>query len=90
MSARGDSDSASLRAAFIHSSQLKLLIRRARSEETGFHRTKCLSRLLEVSEYLEKSLEWLDGGPETEIATEIALAIFYSGGVDGVSAGGVQ
>jgi hypothetical protein len=86
MSAHGDSDSASLRAAFIHSSQLKLLLRRAQLEQTGFHRSRCLSRLLEVSEYLEKSLEWLGSGPET---TEVALA-FYFAGVDGVSAGGVQ
>jgi hypothetical protein len=85
MSVHGDSDSASLRAAFIHSSQLKLLLRRARAEEAGFHRNQCLARLLQVAEYLEKSVEWLGGGPETEIA----LAIYYAG-VDGVSAGGVQ
>ena len=85
MSAHGDSDSASLRAAFIHSSQLKLLLRRAQLEQTGFHRSKRLSRLLQVAEYLEKSLEWLGSGPETEVA----LAVYYAG-VDGVSAGGVQ
>ena len=85
MSAHGDSDSASLRAAFIHSCQLKLLLRRAQLEQTGFHRTKCLSRLLEVSEYLEKSLEWLNDEP----MAEIVLAIHYAG-LDGVSAGGLQ
>jgi hypothetical protein len=82
---RGDSDSA-LKAAYVHSCQLKLLIRRARSEEPGFCRSRCLSRLLQVAQYLEKSLEWLGGGLETEIA----LAIHFAGGVDGVSAGGVQ
>ena len=85
MSAHGDSDSASLRAAFIHSSQLKLLLRRAQSEESGIYRSRCLSRLLHVAEYLEKSLEWVDGEP----MAEVALALFYCG-VDGISPGGRQ
>jgi hypothetical protein len=66
--------------------QLKLLLRRARSEETGFCRSKCLTELLQVAQYLEKSLEWLGSEPESELA----LALYYAGGVDGVCAGGVQ
>ncbi len=76
-------DSTSLRAALLHSAQLKLSLRRAQREEKGFYRSKCLSRLLEATQYLEKSVAWLD----SEAETELALAIHYAGGV---FAGGLQ
>lgn len=82
---RGDSDSASLSAALLHSAQLTLLLRRARSEELGFCRIRCLSRLLQTAQYLEKSLEWLD----SEAETELALGLYFAD-EDGITEGDVQ
>jgi len=83
MSAHGDSDPGSLREALVCASQLKLLLRRARSEQIGLHTSRCLSRLLQIAEYLEKSLEWVDGEP----MAEVALALHYAVEA-GISAGG--
>lgn len=67
---RGDNDSA--RAAYIHACQLKLLLRRARSEETGVQKSECLTRLLQGLEHICASLEWLtSGGLRAKVAPKI-------------------
>src|SRR5438045_1116391 len=59
--ARRDRSDAPLREALLHASQTKLVLRRARSEETGFQRGECLARLLEGIEHICTSLDWLTG-----------------------------
>jgi hypothetical protein len=62
-------DSLPLQQALIHASQVKLLLRRAKAQESGFHKSECLNRLLQGLDRICASLEWLGGsGPQTAIS----------------------
>jgi hypothetical protein len=41
-------------------SQLKLYLRRLRADSSGSHRTTAISRLLDVNEFIDRSLAWLN------------------------------
>jgi hypothetical protein len=80
------SDSRPLYGAMVHACQVKLLLRRARAQETGFQRGECLARLLQGVERICTSLEWLTGGgPKAEVTPEISTLVS-----DLVSAGELQ
>jgi hypothetical protein len=66
--------------------QLKLLLRRARSQETTCQKSQCLGRLLEGLERICTSLEWLDGHRSEVEAAQVILPVE----ADLVSAGGLQ
>jgi hypothetical protein len=62
-----------LQEALIHVSQVKLLLRRAKAQETGSHKNECLNRLLQAQDRICASLVWLGGsGPQTAIAPHYA------------------
>jgi hypothetical protein len=48
-----------LQGAVLANSQLKLYLRRLRADSSGSHRTSAISRLLDVNEFVDKSLAWL-------------------------------
>jgi hypothetical protein len=50
-----------LKGAFVHISQAKLLLRRARAESLGHDRCECLNRLLQGIDCIGASIEWLGG-----------------------------
>jgi hypothetical protein len=50
-----------LKGAFIHISQAKLLLRRARAESLGHDRCECLTRLLQSVDCIGASIAWLGG-----------------------------
>jgi len=56
----------------VHGCQLKLLLRRAKAQETGFHKSECLDRLLQGLDRICASIEWLGGsggsGPRAAIS----------------------
>jgi hypothetical protein len=58
------------RAALLCALQLKLLLRRARAQEIGCQKSECLNRLLDGSERICASLEWLDGRRHEADATQ--------------------
>jgi hypothetical protein len=75
-----------LQEALIHASQVKLLLRRAKAQETGFHKSECLNRLLQGLDRICASLEWLGGsGPRAEVMPPISAV-----DSDLVPAGGLQ
>ena len=53
-----------LRGAAIANAQLKLCLRRLRADAAGSHRTAAITRLLDVSESVDRSLSWLQGAPD--------------------------
>lgn len=65
-------DSLPLQQALIHASQVKFLLQRAKAQESGFHKSECLNRLLQGLDRICASIEWLGGsrvsGPQAAIS----------------------
>lgn len=62
-------DSRPLREALIRASQVKLLLQRAKTQESGFQKSECLNRLLQGLDRICASIEQLCGsGPQDRTA----------------------